>query len=111
MELRYDPAPLRNVRQRARTLEAKLGWNHSDPFAFDHPTDHLPGVSMIDSAACAAENLTANPVLGISAEFYRFTEFAPGATVRAQLQSPDTVEVEVLQSGGVTAAGVCHVAA
>lgn len=108
IELRHDPAPLRDIQKQDDTLLGVLAWNHADPFTFDHPADHIPGISMIQSAVYAAEELTVSPVTGISMKFYRFTEFSPAPMIRAKLRPSGTVGIEILQTDGVTATGICH---
>lgn len=46
---RYDPAPVRDLRETAEGYEGAVGYNHANPFFFDHPVDHVPGMMLLHS--------------------------------------------------------------
>lgn len=107
---RNDRSPLRTVRTHPHRLEARLGWNHQDPFTFDHATDHLPGMALMHSAINASERLTGAPLCGLSMEFSRFAEFTPTPRLQAITRNPAVVEVTINQADHIAATGACLVA-
>ena len=40
-----------------------VAWNVRDPFQFDHPTDHIPGIVLIESAVYGSQKLFGTPNL------------------------------------------------
>ncbi len=66
------------------TLHGVLGWDTRDPFIFDHPTDHLPGMlfteAVLEAHALLSEGAT---VQTLTMVFHRFTEFTETVTVWA----------------------------
>ena len=51
---RSDDALLRDVARDGAGVNALLGWNEpGNPFVFDHPVDHIPGMALVDGALAA----------------------------------------------------------
>lgn len=107
--VRHDRRPVRRVSRHRERLSGLMGWNHADPFAFDHATDHLPGMALMHSAIHAAELASSASVRALSVRFERFTEFAPTPTLSAVASSGGEVQVEVTQAGTITTRGTFHV--
>jgi hypothetical protein len=78
------------------------------PFFFDHPSDHVPGMALLEaarqSAALASGGRLLRPV-GARLRALRFTEARPGAVVEC-VDHGLTCVFRVRQGGGVTACGV-----
>jgi hypothetical protein len=78
------------------------------PFFFDHPSDHVPGMALLEaarqSAALASGGRLLRPV-GARLRALRFTEARPAAVVEC-VDHGLTCVFRVRQGGGVTACGV-----
>jgi hypothetical protein len=78
------------------------------PFFFDHPSDHVPGMALLEaarqSAALASGGRLLRPV-GAWLRALRFTEARPAAVVEC-VDHGLTCVFRVRQGGGVTACGV-----
>jgi hypothetical protein len=78
------------------------------PFFFDHPSDHVPGMALLEaarqSAALASGGRLLRPV-GARLRAMRFTEARPAAAVEC-VDHGLTCVFRVRQGGGVTACGV-----
>lgn len=108
---RYDTEPLRRVERHRDELTGLLAWNQSDPFVFDHPTDHVPGMAMLVGLEHAARLLRPGRcVATIAMTYERFVEFVPAPDVRA-VAVGDEITAEVFQGGTRAARGVCVVGA
>jgi len=66
-------------------LVARLGLNESDPFFFDHPVDHLPGMLMLHSAARVHEDEFGVAPRFLTIEFPAFGEFRMETDLTADL--------------------------
>ncbi|WP_169925437.1 AfsA-related hotdog domain-containing protein [Sanguibacter antarcticus] len=44
---RYDPTPVRELRETPDGYLGLVGYNHANPFFFDHPVDHVPGMLLL----------------------------------------------------------------
>ncbi len=79
------------------TLHGVLGWDTRDPFIFDHPTDHLPGMlfteATLEAHAILSEGAT---VQALTIVFHRFTEFTETVTVRARHSASGGITVSFL---------------
>ncbi|MBO9556715.1 AfsA-related hotdog domain-containing protein [Cellulomonas sp.] len=106
---RHDRAPVRRMVRRGGRVSGLVGWDHTDPFAFDHPTDHLPGMTLLRSAIDAAEAATSARVRALDVSFDRFTEYAPPPTISATPDPSGVVHVEVTQAGSATTRGLLRV--
>jgi hypothetical protein len=86
-------------------LSARLGVDESDPFFFDHPVDHLPGMLLLHSAAVVHEQELGAPPRFLTVEFPAFGELRVDTTVDAEVSAGGT-EVAFRQGGRVIAAAV-----
>ncbi|MEW1647206.1 ScbA/BarX family gamma-butyrolactone biosynthesis protein [Streptomyces sp. NPDC091219] len=75
-----------------RPLDGEEGWplrvNWLHPTLFDHPTDHVPGMLLLEAARQAAQRLLgpdAVLVTGMANRFHRYVEFDAPCFVRARL--------------------------
>lgn len=89
--------------ERSGSLSLVLDTSH--PLLFDHPTDHVPGMVLLE-AAFQAHAVTAGrnaPAVGVEARFHRYVEFSPPARVEMS-QTPDAMHVEFRQLAATAAA-------
>ncbi len=71
---------------RAGAWPLRVNWAH--PTLFDHPTDHVPGMLLLEAARQAAQRLTGAGALLVTAmtnRFHRYVEFDAPCLVRARL--------------------------
>ena len=107
VQRREDSALLKDVVKESARVSGALTWDHNDPFYFDHPTDHVPGMVLIGAMTSAAEMMAGRMLLGFSASFLRFVEFEPGASVVASETGPSSqVHVAVRQGEDIRATGI-----
>lgn len=96
---------IETVERGAEHLTARLGIDESDPFFFDHPVDHLPGMLLLHSASVVHERVHGVPPRFLTISFPAFGELRAetmiGATVGAH-----GVEAEFTQGGRLIAAAV-----
>ncbi|MCX5000571.1 ScbA/BarX family gamma-butyrolactone biosynthesis protein [Streptomyces longwoodensis] len=85
----------------------RVNWAH--PTLFDHPTDHVPGMLLLEAARQAAHRL-AGPGTVLTPEmagrFHRYVEFDSPCVVRARLHTTGTGSREVrvaAEQGGAVA--------
>ncbi|QMU70065.1 ScbA/BarX family gamma-butyrolactone biosynthesis protein [Streptacidiphilus sp. P02-A3a] len=82
------------------------------PYFFDHDSDHVPGVTLMEAArqavAAQSEGRLRRPV-GCSLRALRFTEFSPPAAVECTAYGMTCV-FRIRQGAGLTAAGVLRYA-
>jgi 2-oxo-3-(phosphooxy)propyl 3-oxoalkanoate synthase len=83
-----------------------VNWAH--PTLFDHPTDHVPGMLLLESSRQAAQRLLGPGAVLVTTmvnHFYRYVEFAMPCLVRARLsksaQGIHEVRVVAEQNGDV----------
>ncbi|MFI8191960.1 AfsA-related hotdog domain-containing protein [Streptomyces sp. NPDC085946] len=74
----------------------RVNWAH--PTLFDHPTDHVPGMLLLEAARQAAHRLAGpgtvlTPVM--ASRFHRYVEFDSPCLVRARLLTTGTASGEV----------------
>ncbi|MER5712928.1 ScbA/BarX family gamma-butyrolactone biosynthesis protein [Streptomyces sp. NPDC002122] len=73
-----------------RPLDGEEGWplrvNWTHPTLFDHPTDHVPGMLLLEAARQAAQRVLGPGtvlVTGMTNRFHRYVEFDAPCVVRA----------------------------
>jgi 2-oxo-3-(phosphooxy)propyl 3-oxoalkanoate synthase len=86
-------------------LTARLGIDESDPFFFDHPVDHLPGMLLLHSAALVHERVHGAPPRFLTVQFPAFGELRAETAVEAEI-SARGVEAAFLQGGRLIASAV-----
>ncbi|MEU0407730.1 ScbA/BarX family gamma-butyrolactone biosynthesis protein [Streptomyces griseorubiginosus] len=93
----------------------RVNWAH--PTLFDHPTDHVPGMLLLEAARQAAQCLAGpDPVLvaSMTNRFHRYVEFDTPCLVRARLSGSRDGDQEVMvaaeQDGAVVyeSTVTCH---
>lgn len=67
------------------SAEATLGVNEADPFFFDHPVDHLPGMLLFHSAVVLHERATGSPAASVTIAFPSFAELRTPTRLRAAI--------------------------
>ncbi len=65
-------------------VRAVLGWRHPDPFFFDHPLDHVPGMLFAQAALDAHVMLRGRPAWAIAVECTRFAELDDPVEITAE---------------------------
>lgn len=65
-------------------LTAVLGWPHPDPFFFDHPVDHVPGMILAQAALDAHVELRGRPAQSIALDCVRFAELDAPVVIAAE---------------------------
>lgn len=66
-----------------KSMEATLGVNEADPFFFDHPVDHLPGMLLLHAAVALHERATGLPAASVNIAFPGFAELRTPTRLRA----------------------------
>jgi 2-oxo-3-(phosphooxy)propyl 3-oxoalkanoate synthase len=69
---------------------ATLGVNEADPFFFDHPVDHLPGMLMLHAAVALHEHAIGEPVAALEILFPAFAELRVSTQLRAEIQNSNS---------------------
>lgn len=72
-----------------RVWPLRVNWSH--PTLFDHPTDHVPGMLLLEAARQAAHSLAGPGAVlaaSMSNHFHRYVEFDTPCLVRAWLPDP-----------------------
>jgi len=105
---RYDPAPLADVRRDGRAVEAVLGYDHSNPFFFDHPVDHLPGMLILHAMTdLFSSTLPDAELMEIDLVCHTFPEFDPPVRIEGVVDSStETVRLTFTQGRTVVAEGI-----
>jgi hypothetical protein len=83
-------------------LTAVLGVQWTDPFFFDHPVDHLPGMLLLHGAATLHERFGATVPSRLDITFSRFAEL--GVETRIDQRTEDGISVTTFSQDGVTVA-------
>lgn len=65
-------------------VRAVLGWTHPDPFFFDHPVDHVPGMLFAQAALDAHAMLRGQPARAVAVECTRFAELDDPVEITAE---------------------------
>lgn len=86
-------ATLSKLSTTERGVRAVLGWTHPDPFFFDHPVDHVPGMLFAQAALDAHFVLRDRPARGVNIECGRFAELDEPVAVTSQLDGPQCTTV------------------
>ena len=86
-------------------LTARLGIDESDPFFFDHPVDHLPGMLLLHSAAVVHEREHGAPPRFLSVSFPAFGELRSETIVAARVGAHG-VDADFSQNGRTIATAV-----
>lgn len=84
------------------SAEATLGVNEADPFFFDHPVDHLPGMLLFHSAVALHEHATGSPVASVSITFPTFAELRTPTHLRAAIDGSSS-HITIFQAKRVVA--------
>jgi hypothetical protein len=97
------------------SLVATLIVDHSHPYFFDHPCDHVPGMLLLEGCAQLAQAAVAGPdaptrcawaVRSYDVNFAQFVECGVPTTLTARVRADHTVEVSIsqqnVQSGTTT---------
>ncbi|HEY0249501.1 MAG TPA: AfsA-related hotdog domain-containing protein [Gryllotalpicola sp.] len=84
-------------------LVARLGVNEADPFFFDHPVDHLPGMLLLHTAAVVHEREHGTPPASLAISFPSFGELHVDTAIAAEL-TPGGTKTVFTQSDRVIAA-------
>ncbi|HEY5223674.1 MAG TPA: AfsA-related hotdog domain-containing protein [Microbacteriaceae bacterium] len=101
------------------SARATLGVNEADPFFFDHPVDHLPGMLLLHAAAALHEHATGAPATTVEITFPAFAELRVPTHLHAEIdkvssrttisQGDRSVAEVFAKSAGVLAGGAAHV--
>ncbi|WP_460578511.1 AfsA-related hotdog domain-containing protein [Humibacter ginsengisoli] len=75
------------LEQDAHHVRARLSLNEADPFFFDHPVDHLPGMLLLHASARLHEYVYAAPPRFLTVSFPAFGELRIETVVEASLTS------------------------
>ncbi|GAA4161027.1 ScbA/BarX family gamma-butyrolactone biosynthesis protein [Gryllotalpicola daejeonensis] len=86
-------------------LSARLGVDESDPFFFDHPVDHLPGMLLLHAAALVHEREHGVPPRFLTVSFPAFGELRSATTIDAAI-SDHGVRAAFSQGGRLIAAAI-----
>ncbi len=87
------------VKQDMGVLEALLVWNRQDPFIFDHPSDHVPGMLLTSAVLQSHLLLTGSQPLGLSLSCENFAEYDAPIRVSSSLTGPSQTLTTITQSG------------
>ena len=90
------------IAREADRVTARLGVDESDPFFFDHPVDHLPGMLLLHSAAVMHEQEHGVPPRFLRVAFPAFGELRAETVVCAAV-SAHGVDAEFTQDGRLIA--------
>lgn len=89
---RRDPEFLRDLSFGPDGLQALLGWDEpGNPFVFDHPVDHIPGMLFAQAAFDAHERLAGKAGRGLWMECSRFAELDEDVQITATAGPTGTV--------------------
>ena len=87
-EVRETSTQLVDVLERdADHVRARLALNETDPFFFDHPVDHLPGMLLLHASALLHEEVYGAPPRFLTVSFPAFGELRMETVVEASLSS------------------------
>jgi hypothetical protein len=80
------------------TLDATLGVNEADPFFFDHPVDHIPGMLLVHAATSLHALGAGAAATAVKAEFPNFAELRTATTLHTDIA--DDATSTVISQGG-----------
>ncbi|GAA4167131.1 AfsA-related hotdog domain-containing protein [Gryllotalpicola koreensis] len=86
-------------------LAARLGVDESDPFFFDHPVDHLPGMLLLHSAAVMHEREHGAPPRFLTVSFPAFGELRADTDISATV-TPRGIDAAFTQGGRLIASAL-----
>lgn len=87
-EIRESPTELIDVLERdAERMRARLAINEADPFFFDHPVDHLPGMLLLHASSLVHEQAFGEPPRFLTVSFPAFGELRAETIVEADFTS------------------------
>lgn len=72
------------------SARATLGVNEADPFFFDHPVDHLPGILLLHAATALHEYAMGAPAADLEITFPAFAELRASTHLRAKIENAIT---------------------
>ena len=105
-EIRDALSELVDVRERdGDHIVARLGVNESDPFFFDHPVDHLPGMLLFHSAARLHQNEYGVQPRFLAIDFPAFGEFRVATSIEADF-SPTGAHATFVQGDRTIATAI-----
>lgn len=87
------------------SARAVLGVNEADPFFFDHPVDHLPGILLLHAAATLHEQATGAPASALEITFPAFAELRVPTHLSAEIDHASSHTM--ISQGERTVAEVC----
>ncbi len=90
------------LRREGDHLKARLGVNESDPFFFDHPVDHLPGMLLLHAAARVHEDEFGLPPRFLTIGFPAFGEFRLQTDIEVDF-TPSGTQSLFMQNGRMIA--------
>ncbi|GAA4191397.1 hypothetical protein GCM10022288_22080 [Gryllotalpicola kribbensis] len=96
---------IEQVRRDEGRLIARLGIDESDPFFFDHPVDHLPGMLLLHSAAVVHEREHGTPPRFLTVSFPAFGELRSETLIDAVV-TPTGVDAAFMQGSRLIASAV-----
>lgn len=79
-----------------KSVEAILGVNEADPFFFDHPVDHLPGMLLLHAGVTLHEHATGSPAVSVNIAFPSFAELRTPTRLRAVIDG-ETSHTTIVQ--------------
>lgn len=82
---------------------ALLGVNEADPFFFDHPVDHLPGMLLLHAAVALHEYATGTPAATLDVAFPAFAELRALTRLRADIVGATESQTRISQDGRIVA--------
>lgn len=94
----FDGTLIEPIARIANHLTARLGVDESDPFFFDHPVDHLPGMLLLHSAAVMHEREHGVPPRFLTVAFPAFGELRAETVVEAEIRARG-LDVDFMQAG------------
>lgn len=98
---RYDDAPVRDLRVVDGGYEATIGYDHANPFFFDHPVDHLPGMLLLHTATHMFDiAFPGSEILGVDFTCDAFPEFEPALGLRVAVDEQAQRVVVTFDQGG-----------
>lgn len=103
-DIQESAAELIDVRDRDDDrLTARVTVNEADPFFFDHPVDHLPGILLLHASTLIHEDVYGAAPRFLTISFPAFGELRAETIVEATLSSHG-IDAEFAQGGRVIAA-------
>ena len=89
------------------TLTGQLAWNRDDRFIFDHASDHVPGILIIQATLKAHQLLTGTTAGHINLLCHNFAEYNAPIALNATMTEPGHTRISITQNGQEVATGNC----